>query len=422
MATIGRAECKRRALLAADWFVNTQIVNKQPAFSADHGRIIYNYHLPSGLICRGLSWSHGRAIMCLLGAWELTGEQRYLDAAVRCGLYLRFALQVMDSRDRRIFGCFREEVPDSDYCYPRDAIEGAFGLLLLHLATGERDYLERCELFADWYLNFAMDRAARWPRGAVRFYDQADKFPLKFFQAGGATFFWHLYQLTGNKRYLRDGLFVLADGLIERFIDRDSGAMLSPTLDKHHAIEQGGKTVAINDDGASIALTCAHVATTQDSAKRQAGGTGGRTTADVRRNSKYLDAARAYADWIVNSCPRPIPLFAATGMHAITLTEVGELTGEAKYARFARELMAGQVRLQVLSPRKLDRHGAFRGEDEPVKWYVPGARPRDFVTTRCTAYATMALLRLHGESFGPSYSALGLDRFKRFGSDRRMHS
>ncbi len=393
MIAISRAECRRRALLAADWFVNTQIVNRQPAFSADHGRIIYNYHLPSGLICRGLSWSHGRAIMCLLGAWELTGRQEYLDAAVRCGLYLRFALQVMDSRDRRIFGCFREEVPDSDYCYPRDAIEGAFGLLLLHLATGERDYLERCELFADWHLNFAMDWAVRWPRGAVLFNKPDDRYPLKFFQAGGAPFFWHLHQITGDKRLLRDGLFVLADGLLERFIDRDSGAMLSPTLDRHHAIEQDGKTLAINDDGASIALTCAHVA-------------GG------RKKSKYLDAARAYADWIVDRCPRPIPLFAATGMHAITLTEVAKLTGEAKYARFARKLMADQVRLQVLSPRKCDRHGAFRGEDEPVKHYVPGANPRDFVTTRCTAYAALALLRLHGRSFGPSYSAFGLERFR----------
>ncbi len=394
--TLSRTDAKRRALLAADWFVNTQIVAKEPALTAEHGRIIYNYHLPSGLICRGLSWSHGRAIMCLLGAWELTGEQKYLDAAVRCGEYLRFGLQWMDPRDKRTYGCFREEVPISRYCYPRDAIEGAFGLLLLHVATGQSDYLERSEIFAEWYLDQAVDRAANWPRGAVYFDKLDDRYPMKFFQAGGAPFFWHLFQITGVKRYRDDGLRMLADGLLERFIDHDSGAMLSPTLDRHHAIVAGDRTLAINDDGASIALTCAHVA-----------------FAGRRKSSRYLDAAVRYGDWVMEQCPRPLPLFAATGMHAITLSELSELTGEQKYARFANRLMAKQVRLQVISPRKLDRHGAFRGEDEPVRSYVPGARQRDFVTTRCTAYSTLALLRLGGGLIGPAYSALGLDRMRR---------
>jgi len=387
------AECRRRALLAADWFVNTQLVQEKPRWDANHGRVVYNYHMPTGIRVHGLSWSQGRAIMCLAGAWQATGRQAYLDAAVRCGDYLRYALQSHDRRNPRAFGSLREEVPTSRFCYPRDGIEGAFGLLLLYVMTGDRDYRDCCELFAQWYIGHAYVPADGWVRGRVGFDDDQDKVGYSYIQAGGAPFFWHLHQITGDKRLLRDGLFVLADGLLERFIDRDSGAMLSPTLDRHHAIEQDGKTLAINDDGASIALTCAHVA-------------GG------RKKSKYLDAARAYADWIVDRCPRPIPLFAATGMHAITLTEVAKLTGEAKYARFASKLMTDHVRLQVLSPRKCDRHGAFRGEDEPVKHYVPGANPRDFVTTRCTAYAAPALLRLHGRSFGPSYSSFGLERFR----------
>ena len=76
--------------------------------------------------------------------------------------------------------------------------------------------------------------------------------------------------------------------------------------------------------------------------------------------------------------------------------------------------MARQVRLQVISPRRLDRHGGFRGEDEPAKYYVPGARQQDFITTRCTAYSTLALFRVHGAVHGPSYSAIGLERFREF--------
>jgi hypothetical protein len=394
---LSSAEARRRALLAAQWFVNTQVVHRKPCLDANHGRIFYNYYLPTRTGPRGLSWSHGRAIMCLLGAWELSGgKPPFLEAAVRCGTYLRQALQVMDARDPWAFGAFREEVPASRFCYPRDAIEAAFGLLLLHVATGERDYLERCEIFAHWYLTQAVDPAVNWPRGTVDFDDPArDPHALKFFQAGGAPFFWHLFQLTGKKRYLTAGLKILADGLIERFIDPASGAMLSVSPDAHHTVTQNSRFLAINDDGASLALTCAHAAF----------GRNGR--------SPYLDAAMRYADWLADACPRPLAMWAAPGMHAIALAEVAAVAGQRRYAEAAARLMRDHVRNQVLAPGKLDRHGAFRGEDEPAKWYVPGGRPRDFLTTRSTAYGALALLRLAGQT-GPSYSALGLERFQRF--------
>jgi hypothetical protein len=119
----------------------------------------------------------------------------------------------------------------------------------------------------------------------------------------------------------------------------------------------------------------------------------------------------------MNKCPRPIPLFAAPGLHVVDLTEVAALTGRKTYTRFARELMAHHVRNQVVAPRRLDRHGAFRGEDEDVKWYVEGAKPADFLTTRATAYGTLALLRLAGV-IGPAYSAFGMDRFVSFARKR----
>ncbi|MCG3178668.1 MAG: hypothetical protein BIFFINMI_00996 [Phycisphaerae bacterium] len=388
--SLSRTECRRRALLAADWFCNSQVVSREPAHDANHGRAVYNHHLTSGLLCRGLSWSQGRAIMCLLGAFQVSGRQCYADAAIRAGDYLRYGLQVTDPRDPRIHGSFREEIPASRFCYPRDGIEGALGLLLLHLATGQRDYLQRAELFANWYLRVVMNRRTNWPRNAI-YFDEPRRIMGKeaSFQAGGAPFFWHLFQATGKKKYIARGLKPLADGLLARWFDPASGMIGSKAAPGHHT---GAGGAAINDDGASIALTCMHAATGQ-------------------RKSVYLDAAVANAGWIVDRCPRPLPSFAGVGMQAITLTEVSAMTGDRKYARFAAGLMADQVKLQVNAPRQPDRHGAFRGEDEPTKWYVPGSDGREFITTRCTAYSALALLRLHGVAIGPGYSARGFARF-----------
>lgn len=267
--------------------------------------------------------------------------------------------------------------------------------------TGQGDYLERCELFAEWFIKHAYVPADRWVRGRVGFDDDEDKVGYSYIQAGGAPFFWHLFQLTGNKRYLTM-VKTLADGMIARFIDADSGAVVADKVGGHHAVTIAGRPVVFNDDGSSIALTIAHVAFGYPNrAKKQA------KVAD----SKYLTAAIRYGDWIVSDCPRPTGRFVASAMQSVFLTELAAVAGVAKYADFARELMADEVKLQILAPGKLDRHGGYRGEDENPEWYVPGSKARDFVVTRTTAYSTLSLLRLAGLSHGPSYSALGLEDF-----------
>jgi rhamnogalacturonyl hydrolase YesR len=408
---LSNSECRRRALLAADWFVNTQVVQEKPRWDANHGRVVYNYHMPSGRRVHGLSWSQGRAIMCLAGAWQATGRQSYLDAAVRCGDYLRYALQSHDQRNPKAFGSLREEVPTSRFCYPRDGIEGAFGLLLLYLMTCDADYRDCCELFADWYIRHAYVARDGWVHGRVGFDDDEDKVGYSYIQAGGAPFFWHLYQLTGTKRYLTM-VRALADGMIERFIDSQTGAIVADKVGGHHAVKLAGRPVVFNDDGSSIALTIAHVALgrgVEKISRTRAGSTRDRNNSAVQRKSKYLDAAIRYGDWIINDCPRPTGRFVASAMQSVFLTELAAVAGVAKYAAFARVLMADQVKLQVLVPGKPDRHGGYRGEDENPDWYVPGTKARDFLTTRTTAYSTLSLLRLAGLSHGPSYSALGLE-------------
>ncbi len=387
---LSNAQCKRRALLACDWFVNTQIVSVEPAHDANHGRVIYNYHPKTGLLCRGLSWSQGRAIMCLLAGHAVSGKDVYLQAAERCASYLVHALQRTDGRNRRTCGAFAEEVPQSDFCYPRDGIEAAAGLLQLHMVTGDPLYLDRAELFAKWYLANAYDSDEKWVRGRVGFYDDEDRVKFSFIQAGGAPLFWHLHQATGNARY-RTMTRQLGQGILDRFFDHATGQITSGKKGKgtgHHTAAITGREMVVNDDGSVIGLSCAHAAT-------------------GKKTSKFLDAMLANCDWLMSECPRPTPSFAATGLHAINLTEATRLTGEKKYADFARGLMAEQVKLQVEAPKKPDRHGGYRGEDEPAQAYVKGSTGKEFLTTRTTAYATLALFRLHGDAHGPSYSALG---------------
>ena len=124
------------------------------------------------------------------------------------------------------------------------------------------------------------------------------------------------------------------------------------------------------------------------------------------------DVALRYGEWIINDCPHPTGRFSASGMQSVFLTELTAVSGIAKYADFARELMAEQVKLQIIAPGKPDRHGGYRGEDENPVWYVKGAKATDFVVTRTTVYSTLALFRLAGLSHGPSYSALGLKELR----------
>ena len=86
-----------RALAAADWFVNTQVLMTKPHWDANHGRLVYTYHLPTRNRVLGLSWTQGRGIITLLAAWEASGRGEYLRAAVQAADYVKH-LQILDLR------------------------------------------------------------------------------------------------------------------------------------------------------------------------------------------------------------------------------------------------------------------------------------------------------------------------------------
>jgi hypothetical protein len=378
-----RKLCARRALLAADWFVRTQVVHRWPAWNANNGRFIYNHHIPSGRTMLTLEWNTGRAVMCCLAAYERTKERKYLDAAVRGGEYLK-SLQVLDARDDDL-GAFREETPQSDFCAPRDGVEAASAFMLLYRVTKAAEYLRRAELYARWHVKVGMNGGAEWPAGYVYFDGRRVVMGRRGFGpgAGAGHFFSYLHRVTGKRRPL-DVLRFLADGVIRRF-QRADGALMVGFKDKLHGGEGRNAGVAFNDDGVGVTLLCAHRLT----GKR-----------------KYLDAAVRAGEWLL-SFRDEWPGFAALPSAMLFLADLARATGSDRYLKYVLPRLEKVLDLQVTRRDNPTICGAFRGEDEDPAEFVPGGRGRDYVETRVTAYATLALFKLEGKVFGPYYSAFG---------------
>lgn len=387
------SEFLQAALRAADWFVNSQTMMKRPYWDANHGRYVYTYHLPTRGRVPGLSWTQGRGIITVLAAWEAAGQGRYLQSAVQAGEYIKH-LQVMDARDRRTFGMIREEVPASWYSNTRDALEAGLGLLFLHRATGDGEWLRRARVFGDWFLAEALDGSGWAP--AAFCLDPAEQPHLaghSFCLGGGIPFFALLAKATGEARYLDKAFRPLAAHLVETYVRDSDGAILAAPksgggdvrIGHHEVGDARYHGLALNDDACGLAVLVAH---------RELG------------EERFLDLAVKYGRTMLGD-EYPLPAYAADPLRALTLAELSRATGDGRYARFAAEVIApGFLRRQAADTGDVCADGAFRGEDEAPKWYGPeDARALDFVNTRVTAYAASALFKLDGAVFGPYYSA-----------------
>jgi len=388
------------ALKAADWFVNTQVLMKKPHWDANHGRFVYTYHIPTKNRVLGLSWTQGRAIITLLAAWEATGRPEYLKAAIQGGEYIKH-LQVLDARNPRAFGAIREECLASWYVYPRDAMEAGLGLVFLHRATGDAEWLYRARIFGDWFIKQAMaEEKGEWTRGAF-FLDAAEKKRhldrRSFCLGGGTPFFSNLAKVTGDSFYMDRGFRPLAAAQLRDYV-REDGAILSRSrtdpagegVGHHDARDKRYEGLAVNDDALGL---------TNVVAWKELG------------EQVYLDRAAAYAEYMLRD-EYPVPNHAAAPLRALTLLETARATGEKRFAAFAAERLAPMFQKgQVAGSGDAAIEGAFRGEDEPAEYYGPkGSDPLDFVNTRVTAYAASALFKLDGKVFGPYYSAFDWEK------------
>lgn len=379
---IGRI--REAGLAGAQWFVQHQVRMQKPYWDANHGRFFYNRHLPTGKTVLGLNWTQARGIFCLLAAWELTGQRAYLEAAIRAGNYLCI-LQIYDAPEntRRQFA-IREQVPQSWESAPRDASEACLAFLFLYRATRNPDYLRRAADYERWWARNVWN-SERWPCNFVQLESPQRDLSVRSFQAGSAPIFYYLHLATKKRAYLRD-LVQMGRQTLKRFCHSD-GSIRSGQIDPHHTLGSGE---VLNDDGLMGALLCCYQAT---------------------KDKVFLDACRRHSAWIRASVRPPLPIVSGLPCMCCFMAELSAVTGEPEHRDWAvQTLLEHVLPLQIQSKRDPLTAGAFRGEDEPVHYYGPkNAKKTDFITTRVTAYATLACLKVAG-IVGPYYGALGWSR------------
>ena len=378
-------EWSKSALKGCDWFVNSQIIQKHGNWDANHGRFMYNVHIPSRSGVMGIGWTQARAVMCLLAAYERTDNVQYIETAERGIAYAKI-LQNMDKRYPLTFGAFHEETPHSAFSFPRDAIEVADALMQWHIVTGDKDALYRAELFFAWFKRVA-ERTYKdfgyWSKGEIRFDEDETKNrfvdPISC-EMGCGTILAHAHHLTGKKQYKTMALR-FADSTINNYLSADTTGPLSENSQEILSHHTGPDGVIYNDDGGGVTLLNAY---------------------KLSGEQEYLDAAIRIAEYF-KSYNKPYPTFCSPSSVANFLLEVDHTTGKKTYRKKALELARQTIKMQFNSGPAMLK-GGFRGEDEGGNIYHKGAKDRDFVTTRVTAYAILTLFKAEGIVWPRGYS------------------
>lgn len=356
----------QRILWAGDWFVRAQCRMRRPYWDANHGRFPYNTHLPTGRTVWGLNWSCARGIMVLIAADQLRPDERYMEAARAAAEYIEL-LQVLDPRRESEHGAIREEVPQSRQMNMRDQAEAASAMLYLGVYLGEPRLVDNARLWAEWYLDKAVDPSTGWPcmhREPDGTWTRGNQY---FLMANGLCLY-HLGKRTGNERYLREGVLRPAD------------YALAHCFHATGALKMGEQTV-FNEDGAIITLMAAH-----------------RLSGDQR----YRRAVERHME-LVMDLSLPVPSYSGLGSLLICAAEMARVWHSPSALAYIGKALPHLLVLQITDSQAAER-GAFIGEDESPEWYSGGTHA-DYVTTRATAYGALALARIEGSVVTGGYSS-----------------
>ena len=385
-----------RALKAADWYVNSQLGEPRAEWNADRGRFLYYYFPPQRQHVPGINWTQGRGLFVLTEAYKLSGEERYRRSAELAVRYIA-ALQIMDPYYGRALGAIKEETPQGARAGALDGAQAASGLLMYEKVTGEKDALRRGRAFGDYILrHFSTDtgmpgeayvypeeRVAHGIGYAGHAIGQATAIPL-----------WHLYRRTGERKYLPPVIYgadlILgcqrADGAMHNC--RDISQAKPPRPNHHEGRGEGDERFILrNDDGMMVVVLAAY---------------------QVTRDRKYLDAAVAYADWIVANEPHERP-FCGFPVQANNVLDTAKVAGKDYTDWVLAHLGKHLLDLQVLDSDDPRANGGFRGEDEEDEGGIFGGTSLDYVVQRVTCYAAGTLFRLSGKGTGAGFSVFGLD-------------
>ena len=379
------------AMLAADWLVRNQVRDPN---DANRGRFPGGYDLRTGKYLHSINWTTATGLMGLLATWKRTKEEKYLEAAVLAGEYLK-SLQMLDEDEPGQHGYLREVTPQTQWGFPRDALTAAWGLLWLYQATNDEDYLRAVWFFNEWYMREAL--VLGWPLWGVDL--RGDKYINEHlegsFHGGNAAYFHDYKRVTGMKIFSERGIRFTADYYMKTFLQEDGSVKVIHLRDGSGYLdgEDSPKYPAhwqrmhrYNDDFAAIGLLAAYM---------QYGG------------AKYLAAARRHAEWLLSE-QRPDGSFGdpavppASATAPMLFLDLYRLTGEARYFDAAHRAGSHLLTLQVRKPEDPIAHGGFRGYCDET------GETGHFLNLRTGAYALIALWKLEGEVTTPYYSVFGL--------------
>lgn len=209
----------------AEWLLAVQLPEDQNA--AESGTFLGSCG-PSNGHLRACNWNHAFAAMGLLAAYHHFGDERYRAGAMRMVRYLK-TLQIFSPFLPKHYGAFREMTPQTPWCFVRDALSAAWGMVEIYRETGEAEYLERAKLWYQWFRKNGMDEGG-WPLWGVQFEPGFGGCfnPIRInnelrgaFHGGSLNLFYQLYKITGDKEYVGDFYLRMADIYIDQIQQQD---------------------------------------------------------------------------------------------------------------------------------------------------------------------------------------------------------
>ena len=387
-----RARYGEAARLSAYWFINNQNTQENPwgnvRDSSDEGRFIYEYYPLTGW-CRGMGvWGQAVGIFSLLALRE-TGiamsvesasvANGCLKSASRAASYM-MSLQILDARNEKRFGAFREHSPRTSFSFPRDAATGAFGLMAMYRLTHIEEYAERVRLFCDWYMKHGSDDNG-WPVVTFPFATckPKDARLTGLWQAGGGLAYYFLSELTGEKKWVEQGLAPIAEQAIDMFDDAEAATGKGGMAELHglHG----------NDDFGTITMLAAY-----------------RALGD----KKYLDRFARNINILMENQHEDGSFlnFAGCYMAGLTMLDAWQL-GDELPNTVDRDALAKAIckasdfglTAQELELRDVRAYGGIYGQ---TKYQLA----RDRIHQRSTGYASILYSRLAADKPLPYFSAL----------------
>ncbi len=346
-----------KAKRTANWIVNNQYVSHpdwdvKPCEDFDmnedmnYGRFVRNYDMTSEKVTHlSTNWISGMTIYGLLMLRDLTGDDKYLESALKGSYYLKALQNVMDANPA-YRGAFSERITSNRWCAPRDALSAAWAMLRLYQSTGDTEFVARSEMYADWHMNNAMPND--YPIGYFFFSDSPNKEFLANCQGGSALYYYDLYKTTGKEIYLVPMLkivdyyvknFINSDGSVNIFFDRKTGK----SSDDGSAWSEMHK---YNDDFSALGILAAY---------------------DVTGNKDYLDSVIKYMNWTV-SRQNPetggfgtMELSVSSCVAALNCLNLHLITGNSKFLSCGYKAMANLDNYVVDRPDDRKVHGGVLG-------------------------------------------------------------